>query len=429
MEREIGKLAPVVQDTRARLKDSLQAFQDWEERLDSDPEGFKKDLSEKVDRFRRETRHLREASPLLIRVDAQLPSEERARLLDGADAEEGGDEGRRLADLLPDLEKAREERAGAKEKATLASATVKALTDQVKDLDSAWEAQSKDLKARAEAAKVSVEELRERLAHGSAWIEEESRVLSGIDQILRSAQDVLKERVRQEKDHVEGGPPEMAEEEARTRADLSEKAIEDLQARIAELREKLRLDQEARNEAKNLDGEIRIQGEKAALWQKMGQVIGSADGKKLRKFAQSLTLMSLISHANVHLEELARRYRLERVPNTDMDIQIVDQEMADEVRSVNSLSGGETFLVSLALALGLASLSAREMSVESLFIDEGFGSLDIETLEVALSALESLHATGRQVGIISHVQGLGEHISAQVRVEKVGAGRSRVVVG
>ena len=155
MEREIGKLAPVVQDTRARLKDSLQAFQDWEERLDSDPEGFKKDLSEKVDRFRRETRHLREASPLLIRVDAQLPSEERARLLDGADAEEGGDEGRRLADLLPDLEKAREERAGAKEKATLALATVKALTDQVKDLDSAWEAQSKDLKARAEAAQVT----------------------------------------------------------------------------------------------------------------------------------------------------------------------------------------------------------------------------------------------------------------------------------
>ena len=139
--------------------------------------------------------------------------------------------------------------------------------------------------------------------------------------------------------------------------------------------------------------------------------------------------MSLIHHANAHLEELPRRYRLDRVPNTDMDIQIVDREMADEVRSVNSLSGGETVLVSLALALGLASLSAREMSVESLFIDEGFGSLDRETLEVALSALEDLHAAGRQVGIISHVQGLEDHISAQVRVEKVGAGRSRVVVG
>jgi exonuclease SbcC len=112
-----------------------------------------------------------------------------------------------------------------------------------------------------------------------------------------------------------------------------------------------------------------------------------------------------------------------------MDIQMEDREMADEIRSVNSLSGGETFLVSLAMALGLASLSARQMSVESLFIDEGFGSLDIETLEIALSALEGLQATGRQVGIISHVQGLGTYMGAEVTVEKVGAGKSRVVVG
>ena len=429
MEREVGKLAPVVLSTRVRLDDSLAALGDWEGQLATDPDGFTKSLAEDVGRVREETRCVTQASALLIRVDALLPSDERARILEGCADKESPYEGPSLAELLPQLDEARKEEVNARDKATAASARVKALADQIEGLDSAWETQSKDLLTRAEEAEIPLDELRARLAHEAVWIEEESQALSSIDRALRTAQDVLKERARLEKDHVDGGPPEMAEEEARTEAERAEKAVEVLRTSIAELRERLRLDQKAREEGKSLDGEIEAQGERTALCQRLGQVIGSADGKKLRKFAQSLTLMSLIRHANVHLDELARRYRLERVPNTDMDIQIVDREMADEVRSVNSLSGGETFLVSLALALGLASLSAREMSVESLFIDEGFGSLDIETLEVALSALESLHAAGRQVGIISHVQGLEDHISAQVRVEKVGAGRSRVVVG
>jgi exonuclease SbcC len=102
--------------------------------------------------------------------------------------------------------------------------------------------------------------------------------------------------------------------------------------------------------------------------------------------------------------------------------------MCDEVRSVFSLSGGETFLVSLALALGLASLSSRGMNIESLFIDEGFGSLDENTLLVTMDALESLHMQGRKVGVISHVQEMTERIGTQIRVEKLRSGVSRVVV-
>jgi exonuclease SbcC len=429
MEREIGKLAPIVRDTRERLGESLAALGDWEEQLETNPDGFAENLAEKVDRYRKEYRTQTEAAELLIRVDALLPADERARILETPEVVEDDYEGSPLGDLILQLDGARKEEGSARDKATEASAKVRALADQIKSFDSEWEKQSKELLTRAKKAKISLEELRERLANESAWIDSESQALAQIDQALRTARDVLEERNRLEKDHVKSGSPEMAEDDARAEVERVDNVIETLRTSIAEFRENLKRDKKAREEAKRLDGDIETQRGKTVLWQTLGHVIGSADGKKLRRFAQSLTLMALILHANVHLEELARRYRLERVPNTDMDMQIVDQEMADEIRSVNSLSGGETFLVSLALALGLASLSAREMSVESLFIDEGFGSLDIETLEIALSALESLHAAGRQVGIISHVQGLGEHFSAQVVVEKVGAGRSRVVVG
>ncbi|MFP2961102.1 SbcC/MukB-like Walker B domain-containing protein, partial [Myxococcus sp. 1LA] len=171
------------------------------------------------------------------------------------------------------------------------------------------------------------------------------------------------------------------------------------------------------------------EGRRAAeVWKVLGDLIGSHDGKRFKVFAQSLTLDALLLHANAHLRELARRYRLMRVPGHDLDLQVVDGDMGDEVRSVASLSGGESFLVSLALALGLASLSSETTQVETLFIDEGFGTLDPETLEVALATLDALQATGRQVGIISHVSGMAERIGVQVRVVKQGGGRSRLVV-
>jgi exonuclease SbcC len=116
------------------------------------------------------------------------------------------------------------------------------------------------------------------------------------------------------------------------------------------------------------------------------------------------------------------------VPSSDLELQIIDKDMADDVRSVHSLSGGESFLVSLALALGLASLSSNKTQVESLFIDEGFGSLDPETLDIAIASLDTLQALGRKVGIISHVPILVERIGAKVVVEKQGGGKSTVTI-
>ena len=158
-------------------------------------------------------------------------------------------------------------------------------------------------------------------------------------------------------------------------------------------------------------------------WAKLNELAGSSDGAKFRRIAQGYTLDILLDYANVQLRELTKRYRLERVPDT-LALQVIDQDMCDEVRTVHSLSGGESFLVSLALALGLSSLSSNRMKVESLFIDEGFGSLDAETLCVAMDALESLRTQGRKIGVISHVQEMTERIPVQVRVNRAGNGRS-----
>jgi exonuclease SbcC len=160
----------------------------------------------------------------------------------------------------------------------------------------------------------------------------------------------------------------------------------------------------------------------------LGEVIGSHDGKLFRSFAQSLTLDSLLAVANAHLDELAPRYRLERVPRHDLELQVVDRELGGELRSVQSLSGGESFLVSLALALGLSAMSAHDVRVRTLLIDEGFGTLDPATLDTALAVLDRLQATGRQIGVISHVPALVERVGAHVRVIQRGNGRSEVVV-
>lgn len=158
-------------------------------------------------------------------------------------------------------------------------------------------------------------------------------------------------------------------------------------------------------------------------WGKLNELAGSADGAKFRRIAQGYTLDMLLSYTNVQLRLLTRRYRLERVPDT-LALQVIDRDMCDEIRTVHSLSGGESFLVSLALALGLSSLSSNRMKVESLFIDEGFGSLDADTLRVAMDALENLRTQGRKIGVISHVQEMTERIPVRVRVNRAGNGRS-----
>ena len=165
----------------------------------------------------------------------------------------------------------------------------------------------------------------------------------------------------------------------------------------------------------------------AERWAKLNKLIGSADGAKFKVIAQSYTLNLLLLHANQHLSYLSKRYKLQQVPDT-LALQVIDCDMCDEIRTVYSLSGGESFLISLALALGLSSLSSNNLKVESLFIDEGFGSLDAESLRTAMEALEQLQMHGRKIGVISQVQEMSERISVQVQVHKKVNGKSVLTV-
>ncbi|NPC45553.1 nuclease SbcCD subunit C [Corallococcus sp. AB032C] len=359
----------------------------------------------------------------------QDASRARARLLQGRPTQEVRAEVQARVDAAQaTYERAREDSEALQQAEKVATAraedAVRLRTEAARTLDRAQAV----LEERLAGHGTTLEQLKALLSRGAAWCDSEARALNALRESVAQARAVLVERRERRVRHEDSGLPSLAE------------------ADVAELCERLRIDVEVRRRAEALLGAkldhddasrarhgaearaLELRRADAEVWKTLGDLIGSHDGKKFKVFAQSLTLDALLLHANAHLRELARRYRLERVPGHDLDLQVVDGDMGDEVRSVASLSGGESFLVSLALALGLASLSSETTQVETLFIDEGFGTLDPETLEVALATLDALQATGRQVGIISHVSGLAERIGVQVRVVKQGGGRSKLVV-
>lgn len=201
-----------------------------------------------------------------------------------------------------------------------------------------------------------------------------------------------------------------------------------LQQQIGALNEQLLQNDKIQEQSAALLQEIEQQRKESNRWAMLRDLIGSADGKKFRTFAQGLTLQQLTYLANRHLRNLNGRYYIKKRSDEDLELDIVDTFQADNVRSMHTLSGGESFLVSLALALGLSDLAGRNTQIRSLFIDEGFGTLDEATLDLAISTLENLQATGKTIGIISHVKALQERIGTQIRVKKRGNGFSEIEV-
>ncbi|MBX2810888.1 MAG: AAA family ATPase [Myxococcales bacterium] len=195
---------------------------------------------------------------------------------------------------------------------------------------------------------------------------------------------------------------------------------------LSRLRGTLEHNEHAHRRRDELQPQVQQQEIQARLWSDLSDLIGSADGSKFRTFAQSLTLEILIAQANHHLRALRPRYALKKCSVANMEFEVVDHDMGQELRTTASLSGGETFLVSLALALALSDLSAPTTSIESLFIDEGFGALDTDSLEVALGVLDQLQATGRTIGIVSHIPEVAERIGFEVHVKPTGIGHSVV---
>ncbi len=457
--RDAKNLRANLEATIEALRETFAPRHGWQDELQADPREFGKRCAEDVKRAQEQesardqaTKGIGELQPAMASTAATLEgtrkalSEQTAKRasitaeLDGLRGERGKLLGGRPADEIQAELKARLNQAEAaleqatgflkkseKEKARLEQSAEEG-ERRVAELRTATTQAMEALRAALSKAGIEASALRERLAHAPGWLAAEKAQLAQLERALHEARTRLAERERDLAAHkttrTEDGDRESLAQALALIQQQLQKASQDLGA----ARQALKQDDLAREKVAGRQSEIESARRRALTWETLSKLIGSADGKRFRTFAQSLTLEMLLEHANLQLQELAPRYRLARVPKQDLELQVIDRDMGDEVRSTTSLSGGETFLVSLALALGLSSLASERVRIESLFVDEGFGSLDPQTLEVALATLDSLQASGRKVGLISHVPGLAERIGVQIRVEKQGNGRSTVEV-
>ncbi len=208
----------------------------------------------------------------------------------------------------------------------------------------------------------------------------------------------------------------------------AEEQLERLKRQCWDDEQRLKRDSEKRKTIESSAADLKKAEEELARWQQVDDLIGSADGSRFSRFAQSLTLKRLVELANGHLQRLTDRYRIHCVPDKELEIEVIDCYQANTARSMQSLSGGEGFLASLALALSLAELAGSRGRIESLFIDEGFGTLDSDSLEIAIRALENLQAQNKTIGIISHTELLKERISCQIQVRRGQGGVSSLQI-
>ncbi|WP_066402510.1 AAA family ATPase [Aliarcobacter cryaerophilus] len=201
---------------------------------------------------------------------------------------------------------------------------------------------------------------------------------------------------------------------------------DELQKSIGSLEKELEINASNMKKHEDKINDLEKKKEAFKVWIKLNEMVGSASGDKFAKFAQGITLDQLIYLANKHLQILSPRYELQRSNDSSklLEIEIIDGFQGDVVRPVSTLSGGESFIVSLSLALGLSALASQKISIDSLFLDEGFGTLDSDSLELALNALNQLQSSGKMVGVISHVEALKERIPLQIRVVPKGDGTS-----
>ncbi|MDR2452137.1 MAG: AAA family ATPase [Candidatus Accumulibacter sp.] len=269
---------------------------------------------------------------------------------------------------------------------------------------------------------------------GAALPEDERRRLEAEARRLAEEASEIAARTREKRQRLE------LEKRKAANAGMLEEALEnllaaesglarqhdDLQQEIGALRQQLQDNETAKRELAARQAAIAGQQGEYRRWQALHELIGSENGKRYRNFAQGLTFERLIGEANLQLARMSGRYLLIRNEAEALELDVVDADQAGELRSTRNLSGGECFIVSLALALGLSRMAGRNVAVDSLFLDEGFGALDEDTLETALETLAHLEREGKLIGVISHVPALRERIRAQIRVVPQSGGRSRV---
>ncbi|PWI32686.1 hypothetical protein DI392_14865 [Vibrio albus] len=262
-----------------------------------------------------------------------------------------------------------------------------------------------------ESALLEKEERQRLVALKDALESERSKTKTLVDAAVQTEQQLLTDDVTQ-------GYQQTPKAEFEQQVQALQITMEARTKRQGEVANELQSDANRRKSQQALFKEIDAYRSVHDDIQYLHSLIGSQSGDKFRKFAQGLTLDNLVYLANKQLQRLHGRYELQRKESEGLELSVVDTWQGDVVRDTKTLSGGESFLVSLALALGLSDLVSHKTSIDSLFLDEGFGTLDAETLDMALDALDSLNASGKMIGVISHVEAMKERIPVQIKVQK-----------
>lgn len=245
------------------------------------------------------------------------------------------------------------------------------------------------------------------------------RVLSEAAYALKTAQQQLNEHQQQQ--------PEIKQEQLSELIQLKQDKLQQQLEQRDQYKVQLELHQQNLAKQKQFAEQIQQIQQQEHRWNKISSLIGDSKGKDFRDLAQQYNLDILLEYANQQLAMLSQRYTLKRLENS-LSLAIIDHDMDGEIRSVASLSGGESFLTALAISLAIANMASGSMKIESLFIDEGFGTLDASSLHMVMNALDQLQSQGRKVILISHIQEMHERIPVQIQVQPVGSGSSRIEI-
>jgi len=245
------------------------------------------------------------------------------------------------------------------------------------------------------------------------------RVLSEAAYALKTAQQLSNEHQQQQ--------PEIQHEQLIELIQLNQEKLQQQLEQRDQYKVQLELHQQNLAKQKQFADQIQQIQQQEHRWNKISSLISDSKGKDFRDLAQQYNLDILLEYANQQLAMLSQRYTLKRLENS-LSLAIIDHDMDGETRSVASLSGGESFLTALAISLAIANMASGSMKIESLFIDEGFGTLDASSLHMVMNALDQLQSQGRKVILISHIQEMHERIPVQIQVQPVGSGSSRIEV-
>ncbi|MDI9720028.1 AAA family ATPase [Acinetobacter junii] len=270
------------------------------------------------------------------------------------------------------------------------------------------------------------DQLSELLAFSSTQEQQIRNAIQQANRTLSEANSALKTMQEQLNVHLQSGP-NIQLEQLTELINANQEILQQTTDQRDQLKLQLEVHQQNLAKQKKFADQIQQIQQQEHRWNKISSLIGDSKGKEFRDLAQQYNLDILLEYANQQLAMLSQRYTLKRLDNS-LSLAILDHDMDGETRSVASLSGGESFLTALAISLAIANMASGSMKIESLFIDEGFGTLDASSLHMVMNALDQLQSQGRKVILISHIQEMHERIPVQIQVQPIGSGSSRIEV-